>query len=98
MVNDLSCLACNASFGSRRRLAAHTSQCTINFAFTDQLFDRKRKLDKKRRKDKRARRDESPERVPDHVDIPEQPEVQDPTFTDNEDPYIDVGIYFLWQY
>jgi hypothetical protein len=50
---------------------------------------------KKRRQDKRARCDESPERVLDDIDIPEQPEVQDPTFTDNDDHYIDVSVHFL---
>jgi hypothetical protein len=42
-----------------------------------------------------AQRDASLYSVPDHVDIPEQPEVQDPTFTDNDDHYIDVCVHFL---
>ncbi|KAG2127289.1 uncharacterized protein EDB93DRAFT_1257074 [Suillus bovinus] len=91
MVNDIRCLACSATFGSRKQLAVHTSQCALNIIFTDQIFDRKRKLDKKkRRQDKRVRCDKSPERIPGDVYIPEQPGVQDPTFTNNEDPYIDV--------
>ncbi|KAG2746733.1 hypothetical protein P692DRAFT_20875794, partial [Suillus brevipes Sb2] len=91
MVNDLHCLACSATFGSRKQLSAHASQCALNFSFTDKIYDHKRKLDKKkRRQDKRARCDESPERVLDDIDIPEQPEVQDPSFTDNDDHYIDV--------
>jgi hypothetical protein len=96
MVNDLSCLACSATFGSRKQLSAHTSQCALNFSFTDKIYDRKRKLNKRRRRqDKRARRDESSERVLDDIDIPEQPEVQDPSFTDNDDHYIDVSVHFL---
>jgi hypothetical protein len=94
MVNDLCCLACSAPFGSRKQLSAHTSQCALNLSFTDQIFDRKRKLEKKKKKkDKRARRHESPEHIPDNVDNPEQPEVQDAMSID-ENPCNYVRIIF----
>jgi hypothetical protein len=95
MVNDHRCLACSATFGSHKQLSAHTSQCALSFSLTDQIFNQKRKSEKKKkRKDKRARHHESPECIPDDVDLPEQPEVQDSMIIDNEDPYVDVCIFY----
>jgi hypothetical protein len=102
-MDNFCCLACSATYGSRKQLAAHTNQCALNSALTDQIFERKRKSDKKKRKeDKRARhhespRHESPERRRQHThdaDIPEQPEVLDSMDIDEQEEleYIDVCV------
>lgn len=50
------CLGCDASFGTRKQLSAHASQCRLNLSLADQVFERKRKSSKRHTKDeKRAR-------------------------------------------
>ena len=50
------CFGCDASYSTRKQLSAHASQCRLNRALADQVFERKRKSSKKRTKDeKRAR-------------------------------------------
>lgn len=87
-MDNFHCLACSATYGSRKQLTAHTSQCALNSALTDQVFDRKRKSEKQKRKEKRARRHESPVRAND-PDIPEDPMVID---EQEELEYVDVRI------
>lgn len=84
--NHLSCLACDSTFSSRKQLSAHTSQCAYDFSLTDQIFSRKRKSEKKKkRKEKRARHDKSPDRIPEEVVVPDQQDIQDDMYIDQED-------------
>jgi len=47
------CLGCDASFGTRKQLSAHASQCRLNLSLADQVFERKRKSSKRHTKNEK---------------------------------------------
>jgi len=99
-MDNLCCLACGATYSSRKWLAAHSSQCTLNSTLTNQIFDRQCKSQKRKREEKcRAYRHESPVNSASDLNVPEQPEAPGPNVADDQEELeyiqVDVRIFFL---